>query len=183
MNLLSVYFLGNWLTTLTHSAGFPLQVATILPAIQSVGAIIGTLVIGVVITRFNGYVVLCCYYIGAAIALVFIGYFGAVATPIMIAAFFAGWFVIGSQYGANAMAAAYYPTFIRSSGVGWALGVGRAGNIVGPVIGGVMLGTGWSIAIIWFVSACAPVIAALAVLGVRSAAATARPQESAVAAE
>lgn len=183
MNLLSVYFLGNWLTTLTHSAGFPLQVATTLPAIQSVGAIIGTLVIGVMITRLNGYVVLCGYYVGAAIFLVFIGYFGAAPLPIMIAAFFAGWFVIGSQYGANAMAATYYPTFIRSSGVGWALGVGRAGNIVGPVIGGVMLGTGWSIAVIWFVSACAPAIAAIAVLGVRRAAATARPQTSAAAAE
>ncbi len=169
MNLLSVYFLGNWLTTLTHGAGFPLQTATILPAIQSVGAIIGTLAVGLMISRMNGYVVLCCYYLGAAISLVFLGYFGAQPAPIMVAAFFAGWFVIGSQYGANALAAAYYPTFIRSSGVGWALGVGRAGNIVGPIIGGVMLGTGWSIAIIWFVSAVAPTIAAFAIIGVRAA--------------
>ena len=67
MNLLSVYFLGSWLTTLSHSAGFPIQVATILSAVQSVGSIIGTLVIGVLISRYNGYVVLCFYYVGAAL--------------------------------------------------------------------------------------------------------------------
>ena len=47
--------------------------------------------------------------------------------------------IIGGQTGANVLAASIYPTFIRSTGVGWALGIGRIGSIVGPVLGGLML--------------------------------------------
>jgi AAHS family 4-hydroxybenzoate transporter-like MFS transporter len=57
----------------------------------------------------------------------------------MVCTFFAGAGVIGGQTGANALAASFYPTYIRSTGVGWALGIGRIGSIVGPVFGGIML--------------------------------------------
>lgn len=183
MNLLSVYFLGNWLTTLSHSAGFSIQVATLLTAVQSAGSIIGTLVIGVLISRYNGYVVLFVYYVGAALALALLGYSGAATGPVMVAVFFAGWFSIGSQYGVNTMAAIYYPTFMRSSGVGWALGVGRLGLIIGPMLGGIMLGAGWSIAMIWLISAIAPAIAALAVFAMRPLAVGTRSADATVAAE
>jgi AAHS family 4-hydroxybenzoate transporter-like MFS transporter len=57
----------------------------------------------------------------------------------------AGWCVVGGQPGLNALAATYYPTDMRSTGIGWGLGWGRAGAIVGPLIGGqlaaVQLGT------------------------------------------
>ena len=50
-----------------------------------------------------------------------------------------GLFVIGAQFGLNALAGSSYPTFIRSTGVGWALGIGRIGSILGPVVGGVLI--------------------------------------------
>src|SRR5687768_18144594 len=53
-----------------------------------------------------------------------------------IIVFVAGWCVVGGQPGMNAFAATFYPTYLRSTGVGWALGVGRIGAIVGPYIGG-----------------------------------------------
>ncbi len=55
-----------------------------------------------------------------------------------------GFVVIGTQAGLNALAAKFYPTPIRSTGVGWPLGVGRVGSIVGPLVAGVMLGAGWA---------------------------------------
>jgi AAHS family 4-hydroxybenzoate transporter-like MFS transporter len=42
------------------------------------------------------------------------------------------------------MAATYYPTALRSTGVGWSLGIGRVGSIVGPVIGGELIRLNWS---------------------------------------
>ena len=51
----------------------------------------------------------------------------------------AGFCIVGGQIASNALAATYYPTMMRSTGVGWALGIGRVGSIVGPWIGGVML--------------------------------------------
>jgi AAHS family 4-hydroxybenzoate transporter-like MFS transporter len=47
--------------------------------------------------------------------------------------------VIGGQSFINVLSAVLYPTAIRSTGVGWALGVGRVGAIVGPVLGGILL--------------------------------------------
>jgi AAHS family 4-hydroxybenzoate transporter-like MFS transporter len=62
---------------------------------------------------------------------------------IMIVTIILGFTVQGAQAGLNALAASFYPTAIRSTGVGWALGIGRIGSIVGPVIGGIMLSIGW----------------------------------------
>jgi len=53
----------------------------------------------------------------------------------------AGFGVVGGQVGVNALASMTYPVAIRSTGLGWALGVGRVGSIVGPTIGGLMLAT------------------------------------------
>ena len=50
-----------------------------------------------------------------------------------------GRFLLGGQVGLNALAGTLYPTFIRSTGAGWALGVGRVGSILGPAIGGVLI--------------------------------------------
>jgi AAHS family 4-hydroxybenzoate transporter-like MFS transporter len=53
----------------------------------------------------------------------------------------AGVGVIGAQVGATALASMTYPVAIRATGLGWALGVGRVGSIVGPTIIGIMLAT------------------------------------------
>ena len=49
----------------------------------------------------------------------------------------------GSQLGISALPGAMYPTAIRSTGAGWATGVGRLGNVAGALLGGVLLGLGW----------------------------------------
>ena len=81
----------------------------------------------------------------------------------MAVVFVAGFFVLGSQLCLNAIAAAFYPTPMRSTGVGWAMGLGRVGSIVGPVIGGVLLTLGWETATLFFVMAAPAVVAALSV--------------------
>jgi len=48
-------------------------------------------------------------------------------------------YIVGGQIASNALAATYYPTTMRSTGVGWALGIGRVGSIVGPLVGGIMI--------------------------------------------
>jgi MFS transporter, AAHS family, 4-hydroxybenzoate transporter len=67
--------------------------------------------------------------------------------------------VVGAQIGANALTATFYPTFIRSTGVGWALGIGRIGSIIGPLRGGMMLALQWHIPTI-FLAGAVPVLIA-----------------------
>ena len=57
----------------------------------------------------------------------------------MVTVFLAGACILGGQVGLNAVSGTVYPTYIRSTGTGWAFGVGRIGSIIGPVIGGYLI--------------------------------------------
>src|SRR5207253_2960757 len=79
-----------------------------------------------------------------------------------IVIFFAGMMITGSQTGANATAGKLYPARMRTSGIGWALGIGRLGGIAAPVLGGYLLSLGMHPPQIFF-SACGfALIAAIA---------------------
>src|SRR5687768_15304702 len=75
--------------------------------------------------------------------------------------FVAGWCVVGGQPGMNAFAATFYPTYLRSTGIGWALGVGRVGGIVGPYIGGRMLAAQWTSQELFWAAAVPAAISAM----------------------
>ncbi len=70
--------------------------------------------------------------------------------------------MIGGQIAANALAAGFYPTSLRATGVGWALGIGRVGSIVGPIVGGMLLTLKWSTASVFVAAAIVALCAALA---------------------
>jgi len=86
------------------------------------------------------------------------------AVLVSMAIFAAGFFVVGGQIAANALAAGFYPTSIRATGVGWALGIGRVGSIIGPLVGGILLAEKWSAASVFLAAAAAALCAALAAL-------------------
>ena len=77
----------------------------------------------------------------------------------VLAVFGAGFCVSGSQVGANALAATYYPTASRATGVSWANGVGRIGSVIGSMIGGVMLSLSWGLSTVFAVVAIPAFIA------------------------
>jgi AAHS family 4-hydroxybenzoate transporter-like MFS transporter len=99
---------------------------------------VGTFVLGKLIDRFS-FLALAVTYLCASVAVVAIGFSGHSIVFSTIAIFCAGFCIVGGQIASNALTATYYPTAIRSTGVGWALGIGRIGSIVGPLVGGVML--------------------------------------------
>ena len=91
----------------------------------------------------------------------FVALIGASAWPepvLMLIVFLTGMGLLGGQIGLNALASTIYPTAARSSGTGWALGIGRFGSIMGPVIGGWLIGAGLSVPALFV---CAAVPAAL----------------------
>lgn len=64
----------------------------------------------------------------------------------------------------NALAAGLYPTAIRSTGVGWAYGVGRIGSIFGPILGGVLFALHWDMERVFLLSALPLVAATIAIV-------------------
>jgi AAHS family 4-hydroxybenzoate transporter-like MFS transporter len=79
-----------------------------------------------------------------------------------MAIFAAGFCVVGGQIAANGLAAGFYPTSVRATGVGWALGIGRVGSIVGPLVGGALLTAKWSTGEVFLAAATAALCASLA---------------------
>jgi len=75
----------------------------------------------------------------------------------------AGFGIVGGQVGVNALASMTYPVAIRSTGLGWALGIGRIGSIVGPTIGGIALATAEDARAVYLVCIVPAVIGIIAV--------------------
>ena len=100
-------------------------------------------------------------FLVAAVTIALIGQPGLSLALLFVVVTITGFCIIGSQPAVNALAATYYPTAERSTGVGWSLGIGRFGSIVGPVLGGILIQYQWSNASIFFAVAVPAVISAV----------------------
>ncbi|WP_164935644.1 MFS transporter [Bradyrhizobium guangzhouense] len=138
MSLLDLYLLSNWLPTVLNDLGVSVSAAAAIGAMLQVGGVVGTLTLGQFIDRFS-FRALSLTYLVAAGAVAAIGLASHSIVLVTIAIFASGFCIVGGQIASNALTATFYPTAIRSTGVGWALGIGRIGSIVGPLVGGVML--------------------------------------------
>jgi AAHS family 4-hydroxybenzoate transporter-like MFS transporter len=172
MSLLDIYFLANWLPTVLNDLGASVSEAVVIGSMLQVGGVVGTFALGSVIDRFS-FRALALVYFGAVFAVGAIGQLSHSAVLVSIAIFAAGFCVVGGQIAANALAAAFYPTSVRSSGVGWALGIGRIGSIIGPLVGGMLLAAKWSSSAVFMAAAAAALCAALAALSLSRLAGTA----------
>jgi AAHS family 4-hydroxybenzoate transporter-like MFS transporter len=168
MSLLELFFLNSWLPTVLHKAGISQHQAIIVASLLHFGGIAGGLAIAPLCDKFNPYNVLAISYVFSGACIAAVGISGNAATLAMAATFFAGFFTFGAQNAANAIASTNYPTAMRSSGIGWALGIGRIGQIVGPLIGGLLLSLQWATREILCVIAVPSIIAASAAFFLRS---------------
>src|SRR6202044_1569562 len=161
MSLLDLYFLSNWLPTVLNDLGATISEAAAIGSMLQVGGVVGTFALGSIIDRFSFRALALVYFV-AVFAVGAIGQLGHSAVLVTIAIFVAGFCIVGGQIAANALAAGFYPTSIRATGVGWALGVGRGGSIGGPPVGGVLLSLNWSAGEVFVAAATAALCAALA---------------------
>jgi AAHS family 4-hydroxybenzoate transporter-like MFS transporter len=78
-------------------------------------------------------------FVVAAVCVALIGQVGSTLGLMFVVVFLAGWGILGGQNLLNALAGSYYPTYLRSTGMGWCLGIGRFGAIVGPLFAGELI--------------------------------------------
>lgn len=161
MSLLDLYLLSNWLPTVLNDLGATVSVAAAVGAMLQVGGVVGTFALGRFIDRFS-FRALALTYLAAALAVAAIGASGHSIILAAVAIFAAGFCIVGGQIAANALTATYYPTAIRATGVGWALGIGRIGSIVGPLVGGFMLAQNVGAQPLFTAAAIPAIIAAIA---------------------
>lgn len=136
--LLMVYALGSWLPKLMSAAGYALSSSLMFLMVLNIGAIVGAIGGGWLADRFSLRSVLVSFFILGSLSLVALGYESPMWFLYLLMGI-AGATTIGSQILMYAYVAQFYPTHIRSTGLGWASGIGRNGAIVGPILGGVLL--------------------------------------------
>ena len=167
MNLLNLYFLASWLPTVIKEAGFSTSKAVIAGAMLQVGGSIGAFGLGWVIARLGFSAVLTSCFAVAGVGIALLGQPSHLLAPLLVLALITGLGVIGGQCGVNALAATYYPTDLRSTGIGSGLGVGRIGAIVGPVLAGELMSLHWSSRQLFTAAAGPALISALLMLAMR----------------
>jgi AAHS family 4-hydroxybenzoate transporter-like MFS transporter len=167
MNILVLYSVSNWLPTVVTGAGYSTRTAALVGAVQQLGGTIGTFVLAGLISRLGFVTVLTASFAVACLSIASIGPSLASIVALFVVVAVAGWTVIGAQPGVNALAATFYPTSLRSTGIGWGLGIGRIGAIVGPVLGGIFLSRQWSAEQLFLAAATPAFISCLAMFAFR----------------
>jgi len=161
-SFLILIFTISWIPALLRGNGVPMAQVGFAIALHSVGSAVGSSTVGRIMDRVGTYSVLITTFCIAAVMTAALGFtvssFGELAVVIALAGCFAG----ASQAGVIALAAVTYPVAVRSTGVGWAFAAGRLGAVVGPLLGGVMLGWGWHTDVILIVVAVPALIGAAA---------------------
>lgn len=139
MCLFMVYALSSWLTKLMAGAGYGLGSALTFVLVLNVGAMIGAVGGGWLADRFHIKAVLPAMFALAAASITLLG-FKMPTEALFIVVGLAGASTIGTQIVANAYVGQFYPMAIRGTGLGWALGIGRSGAILAPIVIGVLVG-------------------------------------------
>lgn len=168
MNLLLLYTIINWLPALLHDNGMNLADALRYGALFHLGGVFGGVLVGRLLDAFPAvYVLSLIYAIGAA-GVAAMALADQSPALLLVSITVSGLTLAGAQIGLNAVAAESYPTALRATGVGWALGVGRLGSILGPILAGSLLGAGWTASTLLLAGVAPALICAIAASGLRS---------------
>ncbi|WP_406729464.1 MFS transporter [Streptomyces sp. GD-15H] len=145
INLAMFYGLQSWMPTILSERGYSAATLATAASMTTVGGIVIAFVIGPAMDRIGSFGALgTLYLVGCGFLTLMSIALGAPVWVVLVAIFLMGCSVSGGQKSVIALAAVYYPEEVRSTGVGWALGIGRVGGIVGPLLVGALLAAGWS---------------------------------------
>ena len=133
MGLVIFYALINWMPVLFKEAGLDPKTATLISALFPLGGV-GAVLFGWLMDRFNANRIIAAGYALTAVAIWAIGHAAGSLGWLMVTVFIAGTLMNTAQSSMPALAAAFYPTRGRATGVAWMLGIGRFGGIAGSYL-------------------------------------------------
>ncbi len=131
-----------WTPTVLRSVGFSISAGALIIGLNNAGSVCASAISGFLVDQFGPYKTLVPGFILGGICLAAFGQATSSIVTLAAASTLAGFFVGGTGTGLIAFAAGIYPTTVRSTGIGWAMGMGRFGQIFGPLGTGVLVGWG-----------------------------------------
>ena len=121
-----------------REAGYPLGSALSFLLVFNLGSIVGSLIGGRIADRVGAKPVIIVAFALAAVSVAALAFRPSMALIYVLLAL-GGYGTIGTQNLINSYVTSYYPGAVRATGIGWTLGVGRLGGVLGPFVGGLVL--------------------------------------------
>lgn len=152
LNSFSLYFVLNWLPTLMKIGGLTTREALLSSVVLNAAGGAGAIAIGWFMDRYGSVriMTITCFLAACGVAGIGLSAGSVGLIPVLI---IAGGTVLCTLLGMYVVIAEIYPTTIRATGAGFALGVGRVGSMIGPMAGGWALAAGWSVQAAFFMAA------------------------------
>lgn len=141
--LTTLYFLLSWIPKIIIDLGFTEAEGNRAGRLINLAGLVGIIVIGALGARVKPALITSLYLVLMAIALALFNSLGMNFNAILIGVAFLGIFAHGSMVGLYSTVPNLYPTSVRATGTGWAIGISRLGAVVGPLIAGFLLDAGW----------------------------------------
>ena len=163
MVMLSFYFVLSWTPTLLTEAGLRAEQGISGGVLMNVGGIVGGVTLGYLTARFSAHRLTALHMLLCAVFMALFGLLDGNLGVMLVLGFVIGYFIFGSIIGVYSIAPDIYHTAIRNTGVGWAIGIGRFGGILGPAAAGLLLARGWTGAQCFFAFSVPLLIAMIAV--------------------
>lgn len=138
--MLLSYFLINWTPTILSMSGVPERHAIMGAVVLNLGGVVGALLLTTIIDKVGAFRAVAIALVPGAILVAVIGTGLSTPSVLMALVFATGACVLGAQLSIPALAARLFPMHVRGTGIGWTMGIGRIGSIIGPTVGGVLVG-------------------------------------------
>jgi len=164
MGLVIVYLLTSWLPTLMRDSGASMEQSAFIGALFQFGGVLSAVGVGWAMDRFNPHKVIGIAYLLAGVFAWLVGQSLGNVAVLATLVLLAGMCINGAQSAMPSLAARFYPTQGRATGVSWMLGIGRFGAILGAWAGATLLGLGWNFEQVLTALVIPAALAAVAVL-------------------
>jgi AAHS family 4-hydroxybenzoate transporter-like MFS transporter len=155
-----VYVMANWLPGVARAQGYSLQRSLLAIGLFNFGGIAGAIAQGVLTDRFGSMRTTVPAFAVSAFAICLLPAAHAWPPMLFVAALLAGFAGYGATISLGPLALLTYPPALRTSGVGWVLGIGRLGGVASPLIVGWMLAAGMPSGSSFYLAAAAAALAA-----------------------
>ena len=163
MSMATLYFALNWTPKLLISAGLSAEQGISGGILLNISGAAGQLILGYASVRLNLYKLIMSYMGLTSLSMVLFGIFADNLNMAMLFAVFMGFFVFGIFVGLYTLSPRLYPANIRNTGLGWAIGIGRTGAIISPLLAGIMFDADWSVFSLYLIFAIPSIIAIIAI--------------------
>ncbi len=162
----ALYFLTSWIPKLASIAGLSEKLSIYSGILFNLGAFVGIVTQGYLSSKFGLRKVICYFLLSTAVLMMLFGVFSG--SFLLLIFCLIGFGIQGGFIGLYAVAARIYPVEIRSTGIGCAIGIGRLGAIIGPLIGGYLISNGTSTALSFIAFAVLVIAAGIITLFIKS---------------